>query len=124
MIEKRKDKRIKEENRVFIEEPGAPFVNEPVPCLTNALTRDISLSGARIMTDRCYKEGQILNMSLILSKSKQIIRIRAEVRSVYEIEEGLYEIGVMFEHGVPTSVTALLNHLYRKHQPIPNQLIN
>jgi hypothetical protein len=38
------------------------------------------------------------------------------------IEDGLYEIGVEFEHGIPTGVLVLINHLYGKGQNVPTSV--
>jgi hypothetical protein len=120
MGENRKDKRISEENRVAIELPGAP--TSPEACVINALTKDISLSGARIMTDRLFEVGSSLRMTIYLPRSKQINKVRADVRWVRMIEDGLYEIGVEFEHGIPTGVLVLINHLYGKSQNVPTNV--
>jgi hypothetical protein len=117
MRESRKDKRLTEENRVAIELPGAP--TSPEPRVINALTKDLSLGGARIVTDKLFEVGSSLRMTLYLSKSKQVTKVRADVRWVRMIEDGLYEIGVEFEHGIPTGVLVLINHLYGKGQNVP-----
>jgi c-di-GMP-binding flagellar brake protein YcgR len=117
MRENRKDKRIVEENRVAIELPGPSPSAETR--LINALTKDISLGGARIVTDRTFEVGASLRMTLYLSKSKQIIKVRADVRWNRMVEDGLYEMGVEFEHGIPTGVLVLINHLYGKGQTAP-----
>ncbi|MBP1770504.1 MAG: PilZ domain [Candidatus Aminicenantes bacterium] len=120
MRENRKDKRIVEENRVVIELPGPSPSAEPR--LINALTKDISLGGARIVTDRTFEVGASLRMTLYLSKSKQIVKVRADVRWNRMVEDGLYEMGVEFEHGIPTGVLVLINHLYGKGQIAPTSV--
>ena len=120
MRENRKDKRISEENRVAIELPGNP--STPEARVINALTKDISLGGARIITDRLFEVGSSLRMTLYLSKSKQIVKVRADVRWNRMIDTGLYEMGVEFEHGIPTGVVVLINHLYGKGQIVPTSI--
>ncbi|OGD14255.1 MAG: hypothetical protein A2V76_05255 [Candidatus Aminicenantes bacterium RBG_16_63_14] len=117
MRENRKDKRVAEENRVAIELPGTHSSAEPR--IVNALTKDISLGGARILTDRLFEVGSSLRMTLCLSKSKQLVKVRADVRWNRMIDDGLYEIGVEFEHGIPNGVLVLINHLYGKGQNGP-----
>jgi hypothetical protein len=118
MRENRKDKRIAEENRVAIELPGpSPMAD---PRIVNALTKDISLGGARVVTDRLFEVGSSLRMTLYLSKSKQVVKVRGDVRWNRMIEDGLYEMGVEFEHGIPTGVLVLINHLYGKGQTAPS----
>jgi len=118
--EKRKDKRIPEENRVVIELPAPSPTADPR--LVNALTKDISLSGARIVTDHFFEVGSSLRMTLYLSKSKQIVKVRADVRWNRMVEDGIYEMGVEFEHGIPTGVLVLINHLYGKGQIVPTAI--
>ena len=120
MRENRKDKRITEENRVAIELSGPTPADEPR--IVNALTKDISLGGARIVTDRFFEIGTSLRMTLYLSKSKQIVKARADVRWNRMVEDGLYEMGVEFEHGIPTGVLVLINHLYGKGQGAPTPI--
>jgi hypothetical protein len=120
MRENRKDKRIAEENRVAIEVPGPSPADEPR--VVNALTKDISLGGARLVTDRFFEIGTSLRMTLYLSKSKQIVKARADVRWNRMVEDGLYEMGVEFEHGIPTGVLVLIQHLYGKGQSAPTSV--
>ena len=117
MRENRKDKRISEENRVAIELPGS--AGAPEVRIINALTKDISLGGARIVTDRLFEVGSSLCMTLYLSKSKQIVKVRGDVRWNRMVDSGIYEMGVEFEHGIPTGVLVLISHLYGKGQNVP-----
>ena len=59
-------------------------------------------------------------MTLYLSKSKQIVKVRGDVRWNRMVDDGLYEMGVEFEHGIPTGVLVLINHLYGKGQTAPD----
>jgi hypothetical protein len=61
-------------------------------------------------------------MTLYLSKSKQIVKVRADVRWNRMVDAGLYEMGVEFEHGIPTGVVILINHLYGKGQIVPTSI--
>ncbi len=116
--EKRKERRIREENRVIIEIPGKGGP-EGSPEL-NALTQDISLGGARILImDEFFPVGSFLKMTLYLSRSRQLVKVHGRVRWARTIENGFYEMGVEFEHGIPASVMALINHLYKKDQNVP-----
>ncbi|MEN6310964.1 MAG: PilZ domain-containing protein, partial [Acidobacteriota bacterium] len=72
--ERRKERSIREENRVAIEVPGK-WGPEGGPEI-NALTQDISLGGARILAmDHLFPIGSFLKMTLYLSKSRQIIKV-------------------------------------------------
>ncbi|MBN2408229.1 MAG: PilZ domain-containing protein [Candidatus Aminicenantes bacterium] len=116
-VERRKERRVKEENRVIIEvgHPGNP--DEAVAA--NAFTRDLSLSGARIWTDRLYPLNSKLNLTLYLSRSRKVIRVCATVQWMKSCDDGLYEMGVQFQPGVTEALVALLNHLYNKDMGIP-----
>ncbi len=117
MAEKRKDQRIKEENRVVIEAGPAAIPCESFP--VNAFTRDISLTGARIWTDRLYPLNTKLKLTLYLSRSRQVVRICSTVRWMKSCDDGLFEMGVQFQPGIPDAIMALINHIYSKDQEIP-----
>jgi hypothetical protein len=117
MAEKRKDRRIKEENRVVIEIASADA--QAGSFTANAFTMDLSLTGARIWTDRLYPLNSKLKLTLYLSRSKKIIRIYSTVRWMKGSVEGLYEMGVQFQPGIPDAVMALINHIYGRDQGIP-----
>jgi len=120
MIEKRKSKRIKEENRLLIEasSPAAPDRSLAI----NAFTKDISLTGARIWTDLPFPLASKLNLTLYLSRSRQVIRMRATVKWGKECHNGLYEIGVRFQPGIPDTLMALITHFYGREEGIPSEV--
>ena len=120
MTEKRRDKRIKEENRVVIE--VFPSRGKGEGLAINAFTKDISLTGARIWTDRLFPLHSKLNLTLYLSRSKQVVRIRGTVKWEKECYDGLHEIGVHFQQGIPDVIMALINHLYGKEEGIPTEI--
>jgi hypothetical protein len=117
MAEKRKDRRIKEENRVVIEISPAGTPAETFEA--NAFTKDLSLTGARIWTDRLYPLNSKVKLTLYLSRSKQVVRICSTVRWMKSCDDGLYEMGVQFQPGIPDAIMALINHIYSKDQGIP-----
>ncbi|MBP1766667.1 MAG: PilZ domain [Candidatus Aminicenantes bacterium] len=120
MIEKRREKRIKEENRVAI--AVSPMAERTDGESINAFTKDLSLTGARIWTDRLFPLNSRLNLTLHLSRSKQIIRIRGTVKWEKKNDDGLYEIGVQFHHGIPDVLIALIHHFYGKEEAIPTEV--
>ncbi len=114
--ERRKERRVLEENLVKIEISGtAPGAEGRV---VNAFTRDISLGGARIMTDTDFPVGDEFKMLITLSKSKHIIKLRAVVRWSKQVDSGIFELGIEFLHGVPASVLTLIDHLYGKDREL------
>jgi hypothetical protein len=110
-----------EENRVAIELTGA---RDGAGIETfDALTRDLSLGGVRVQADRPFEQGVELALTITLSKSRQIIRIRGRVRWVREVEPGLYEAGIEFLHQIPNSVMSLINHLFQKKAGAPTAVL-
>jgi hypothetical protein len=120
VIDKRRNRRVREEDRVVIEvfRPGGRKFNFPI----NAFTKDISLEGARIWTDKAFSLNQKLRMVLYLSRSKQIVRICGVVIWTRNCDEGLYEIGVQFQHEIPNVLIALIKHLYGIGRGIPTSV--
>jgi len=120
MTERRRDKRVDEENRVIIEfakpESAGDFWT------INAFTRDVSLGGARILTDRAFSIDSEISMTMFLSRSKQIARVHGKIKWVRNVDDGLYEMGVEFMHEIPSALIILINHLYRKDQPISTSI--
>jgi Tfp pilus assembly protein PilZ len=112
MKERRRDTRVYEENRVVIEMKGTR--DDGGLEAFDAFTRDLSLGGVRVLTDRPFEQGIEVTMTITLSKSRQVIRICGKVRWVKEIEPGLFEAGIEFLHQIPGSVMSLINHLFRK----------
>jgi hypothetical protein len=120
MEERWGDKRIQEENRVVIE--ASPWGEKDAAPEINAFTKDISPGGARILTDRSFPLDSTLNLCLYLSRSKQIIRAPGTVKWEKTRKDGLHEIGVQFQHGVPGVLMALINHLYGSEEAIPTEV--
>ncbi len=120
MKESRKEKRIDDENRVVIEyclDGLASGENTAI----NALTKDLSIGGVGILTDKFFPSGTTLNITLTLSKSKQIVKLKGEVKWVRALYDGdLFETGVEFSHGISKTVVALIRHLYGKEDGIPS----
>jgi c-di-GMP-binding flagellar brake protein YcgR len=112
MKEQRRDVRVDEEDRVVIElkrQQGGEAIET-----FDALTRDLSLGGVRVQADRPFDEGVDLTLTIALAKSRKFIRILGRVRWVREVEPGLFEAGIEFQHQIPGSVMSLINHLFQK----------
>ena len=120
MKERRRDPRAQEENRVVIETTGPE--NGKNGEHINAFTRDLSLGGARIETDQSFPLGTELKMILYLSKSWQVVKLQGRVQWIKDIDQGLFEIGIQFQHEIPASVMSLITHLFRKPTNIPTSI--
>lgn len=110
--EKRRDKRIKEENELHlkvISSPGDIGGNRSF----SPLTKDISLGGLRIQADTHLPVDTLARIELSLPKIKKIIKVRARVRWIKGLEDDeAYEMGLEFIDTSPDVITALLGHLY------------
>ena len=108
---RRREPRKEEEARVIIETlPDSPSADSRT---FYALTRDISLNGARIRTDERFPVGTRLRITLTLSRIKQVIRLEAQVRWIKAQFDGeLFDMGVEFEHKIHADIMALIRHMY------------
>lgn len=114
--ERRRDSRIREEDRVAIE----VLTNGRPPADTaplNALTKDISPGGVRLITNRLLPINTLLKMEIVLSQRRHVVRAVGIVRwasAVYEDE--MYETGVEFTEISPDDKMLLLEHTYKKRR--------
>jgi c-di-GMP-binding flagellar brake protein YcgR len=112
--EQRREARVNEEDKVSVEwlpEGGRATASLAI----NALTRDISPGGARIMSNVQIPEGDRLRLEIVLSRRRRLIRVDGIVRwsrSIYE--EDLFEMGVEFTGLKPEDRMSLLEHVYRR----------
>ena len=115
-MEKRKEKRKDEENKAVIEfaEGKADSANKTS---INALTKNISLSGARVQTSTSIPLDTNVNLQITLSKSKKLLKLNGKVKWVKDIQDGeLYEVGVEFIDALPHKVMVLLQHLFGRNK--------
>jgi Tfp pilus assembly protein PilZ len=109
----RKEKRIEEENKVVIE--WANYKNPKTNNAIYAFTQDLSIGGAKILTDINFPIDTIFIITLTLSRTRQIITLPAYVRWVKPVYGGdLYEVGLEFIHELPQTIAGLFKHLFGK----------
>ncbi|MGB7296535.1 MAG: PilZ domain-containing protein [Candidatus Aminicenantales bacterium] len=112
--ERRRESRVKEEDKVLIE----LLTNGQTPedmSIVNALTKDISPGGVRIMTNVKLPANTLLKIEIVLSQRRRRLRAVGVVRwarSVYG--EDLFEMGIEFSQISPEDKMLLLEHTYRK----------
>lgn len=112
--ERRRDSRVNEEDKVVIE----LFSEGQLPSekkIFNALTKDISPGGVRLMTNAALPIDTRVRIEIALSKRRKLIQATGRVcwaRSIYE--EALFEMGVEFTEITPEDKMILLEHTYRK----------
>jgi hypothetical protein len=112
--ERRRDSRLIEENKVSIEllADGRSAAERTI---TNALTKDISPGGVRVVTSTLLPVDTLLMMEIVLSGLHRVLRAMGVVRwtrSVYG--EGMFESGIEFTQISPEEKLLLLEHTYKK----------
>jgi hypothetical protein len=114
MMEKRREKRLPEENKVTIEYHAEALNKLDIDPIT-ALTKDISLSGARLECGHPFPVGSMVKIRISLSKSHKMLNLDGRIKWVRDIEDDeLFEMGVEFEHTLPNKLMVLLQHLFGK----------
>jgi PilZ domain len=111
--ERRKDSRLVEENKVVIEllTDGRTTADKTI---INALTKDISPGGVRVITNVLIPLDSLLEIEIVLSRRRRLVHAVGTVRwtrSVYG--EEMFEIGIEFTQIAPDDKMLLLEHTYR-----------
>jgi c-di-GMP-binding flagellar brake protein YcgR len=116
--ERRSESRIQEEDKVSIE--LLSNVDLPISAKTiNALTKDISPGGVRIMAKVDLPVGTVVRMEIVLSNRRKLLQVVGVVRwcrSVYE--ESFFEMGIEFTEIAPEDKMTLLEHAYRNRKQV------
>jgi c-di-GMP-binding flagellar brake protein YcgR len=112
--ERRRDSRINEEDKVLIEllTNGRPPADKTI---INALTKDVSPGGVRLLTNVLLPVNTLLKMEIVLSQRRRMVHAMGVVRwarSMYE--EELFEVGIEFTQISPDDKMLLLEHTYKK----------
>jgi c-di-GMP-binding flagellar brake protein YcgR len=111
---RRKESRVNEEDKVVVEILSNSNPSGEV-MVFNALTKDISPGGVRVMANRSLPPGTPIRLEIVLPRSRKLIRGKGKIswtRSVYE--EELFEMGVEFTQIPLKDKMILLEHTYRK----------
>jgi hypothetical protein len=87
---------------------------------TCALTSDISVGGAKIITNRRFPVGTFIKIHVTLSRSRQTLLLDGSVKWLKCLyDEDLFEMGVEFVHDIPETVLALIRHMFESEKGIP-----
>lgn len=122
MLNKRKEKRFKEKNKVLIQYALDSRDSNGYLGI-DAKTYDISLSGVRIVTKHAFPIDTILRIQISLSKSDQVVTLDGKVKWVKKTEKkDTVEIGVEFLHEISKTVLSLIRHLYGEDVGIPSKI--
>lgn len=112
MEEKRKERRLIEENKVTIS-VYSKDKSTHVKGNFFALTKDISLNGLNIHTDEKLDIDTVLKIEIALAKSKKLISVIGKVKWSTQLYDGeVFETGIEFIDTPPDRVLSLLDHLY------------
>ena len=112
MIDKRREKRIKEENKLICEIVSCDEILKQKKIFFT-LTKDISLGGVNIRTDTFLPVETVVKMELSLPKMQKIVCIKGKVKwakSLYGDE--VFEIGLEFVDTSPNIIISLIGHLF------------
>lgn len=112
--ERRRDRRINEEDKVLIEllTNGRPPADQTI---INALTKDVSPGGVRLLTNVLLPVNTLLKMEIVLSQRRRQVHAMGVVRWAHSMyEEELFEIGIEFTQISPDDKMLLLEHTYKK----------
>jgi c-di-GMP-binding flagellar brake protein YcgR len=114
MKERRRDPRIKEENKVVL--TVIPNGNAQGPKeVYYSLTKDVSVGGFRIMTDAPLAVDSRVKVEISLGKSRKRIQAVARVRWVNELfGKDVYDMGLEFVELDPDTELTLIDHIYGK----------
>ena len=114
MEDKRREKRIKEKNKL---------VCEIISCNSNikhkkifyTLTKDISLGGVNIRTDTFLPADTVVKIEFSLPKTHKVLSIKGKVKWVKSLYgDEVFELGLEFVDTPPDMITSLIGHLYSK----------
>jgi c-di-GMP-binding flagellar brake protein YcgR len=117
MKERRRDPRIKEENRITLNVIANGSAQGPKE-VYHSLTRDLSLGGIRVMTDAPLAVDSRVKVELTLAKSRKRIQAVARVCWVRELfGKDVFDMGLEFVEIDPEAELALIDHVYGKAPP-------
>jgi hypothetical protein len=110
--EKRKERRFVERGDVLIKDER--FVQENAPDgMIYGFTRDISLSGSRIICEQVFPVGSFWRMLIRLDRTNEFLRLDGRVVWVKKSKNAkCFHIGVEFHHRYPDTIRLLIKHLY------------
>ncbi len=114
MEDKRREKRVKEENKLICEiiSSNNSLKHKKI---FYTLTKDISLGGVNIRTDTFLPIDTVVKINLSLPKMHKIVCVRGKVKWVKSLyDDEVFELGLEFLDTPPDIITSLIGHLYSK----------
>jgi len=118
-MEKRKEKRLVEQDDVLIKDECLAL-HTASDGVVYGFTRDISLSGARIISGQVFPVGCAWRMLIDLKKTNEFLRVDGRVIWIKKIRNTQrFHIGVEFLHSYPDTIRLLIKHLYSRQGEVP-----
>jgi len=117
MKERRRDPRVREENKVVMTLIPGGTAQGPKQTYYS-LTKDISMGGIRIMTEAPLAVDARVRLEITLSRSRKSIQAVARVRWVKDLfGKDVYDVGLEFVEIGSADELVLIDHLYGKGEP-------
>jgi hypothetical protein len=124
VINRRRDKRFEQDNRVsisFVPLDRTLSGHE----IIEASTYNLSLTGAMILAKRSFPVDSILRAQIHLSNPPDSIKIDGQVKWVREIrDEDHFAMGIEFLHEISNTILSLIRHLYSVDEGVPSSIGN
>lgn len=115
----RKEKRFIEQDDVLIRDECL-VPDAAADGMIYGFTRDISLSGARIISEQVFPIGCFWRMLIYFKGSDDFLRVDGRVRWVKKGKNAqVFHIGVEFLHRYPDTIRKLIKHLYGRQGEVP-----
>ena len=118
-MEKRKEKRFIEQDDVLIKDECL-VLDTASDGVIYGFTRDISLSGTRIISEQAFPVGCFWRMLIDLKRTNEFLRVDGKVKWVKKSKNAQrFLIGVEFLHSYPDTIRLLIKHLYSRQGEVP-----
>lgn len=118
-MEKRKEKRFVEQADVLIKDECLAR-HKATDGVVYGCTRDISLSGACVISQQVFPVGCVWRLLIDLKRTDEFLRVDGKVLWVKKSKSApRFVIGVEFLHRYPDTIRLLIKHLYGREGEIP-----
>lgn len=118
-MEKRREKRFVERDDVLIKDDRLAR-HKASDGVVYGCTRDISLSGACVVSHQVFPVGCVWQMLIDLKRTNEFLRVDGKVLWVKKSKNASrFVIGVEFLHRYPDTIRLLIRHLYGREGEFP-----
>jgi hypothetical protein len=111
MCKKRIEKRLNQQNEVTIT-VVSDVSQSPAKRVSYNLTKDISASGVKLVSNCFLPKGALLKINLTLNNPPQMIRVLGKVQwSKSILADELFEVGIVFVDTPAENIRVLNEHI-------------